>query len=740
VDFSSSAGSFSGKISATFDNVIAKDESGNVVVSDDFSFPVIDSDKWSDYEFVREVLDGQLWLDAVSVNQDIENSLYLKNPDRVKDFQAKVTLLGFENPDEASNRAGLGGHFYNDTGNPGSGYMGDVWAEVTLGGRDTGPVAGWLVVRFDDQEGNASTILDTGTFPISIDTDETYNLFLGWDGSKFTFKCDESVGSYTPTTVKYPPNYKNKELAIRISAPSPAVPSYSAYILAIFDDVRLSEATTPPPNQYALTISKSGTGSGTVTSSPAGINCGTDCSESYNKGTNVTLTATPTTGSTFAGWSGACSGTGGCSVTMNSDKTVTATFTQQQQQQYTLTVAKSGTGSGTVTSNPSGINCGLDCSEAYNQGTTVILTATASSGSTFTGWSGACSGTGTCSVTMNSDKTVTATFNQQVQQYTLTVTKSGTGSGTVISSPAGINCGSDCSEAYNPGTSVTLTATTASGSTFGGWSGACSGTGACSVTMNSDKTVTATFTLGQKPNLTPYKLQGWSDKIVVSNVTGTTTDSSPLYTTDTLYVDWAVVNNGPETMTARFYTTIYVDGVEKLSWYSDALNPNWYAYVNDYSIGSLSAGTHTIKIVADSTGVIDESNESDNEYTKTITVTNPNGPDLTGEWISVTQSCKYTSKGKSCKITGSLKIENIGNRDAPSSYVEIYVFGDIEEYLIKRFSTGKLKAGKSKTWKISYTLPAGESASGRNIYVFIDMDEEVEERDETNNLVIYTIP
>jgi len=409
-------------------------------------------------------------------------------------------------------------------------------------------------------------------------------------------------------------------------------------------------------------------------------------------------------------------------------------------QKYLLTVSKTGTGNGTVTSNPSGINCGLDCSETYNQGTSVILTATASSGSTFTGWSGACSGTGTCSVTMNSDKTVTATFNQQVQQYTLTVTKSGTGSGTVISSPAGINCGSDCSEAYNPGTSVTLTATTASGSTFGGWSGACSGTGGCSVTMNSDKTVTATFTLGQKPNLTPYKLQGWSDKIVVSNVTGTTTDSSPLYTTDTLYVDWAVVNNGPETMTARFYTTIYVDGVEKLSWYSDALNPNWYAYVNDYSIGSLSAGTHTIKIVADSTGVIDESNESDNEYTKTITVTNPNGPDLTGEWISVTQSCKYTSKGKSCKITGSLKIENIGNRDAPSSYVEIYVFGDIEEYLIKRFSTGKLKAGKSKTWKISYTLPAGESASGRNIYVFIDMDEEVEERDETNNLVIYTIP
>jgi len=497
VDFSSSAGSFSGKISATFDNVIAKDESGNVVVSDDFSFPIIDSDKWSDYEFVREVSDGKLWLEAVSVNQSIKNELFLKNPDRVKDFQANVTLFAFENPDEALTRARLGGHFYNDTGNPNSGYMGDVWAEVTLGGRDTGPVASWLVVRYNDQGGNNWTILDTGTFPISIDTDETYNLFLGWDGSKFTFKCDESVVSYTPTTVKYPPNYKNKELAIRISAPSPAAPSYSAYISAAFDDVRLSEATTPPPNQYALTISKSGTGNGTVTSSPAGINCGSDCSEAYNQGTNVSLTAAPSAGSTFGGWSGACSGTGGCSVTMNSDKTVTATFTQQQQQQYTLTVAKSGTGRGTVTSSPAGINCGSDCSEAYNQGTNVSLTATPSAGSTFGGWSGACSGTGGCSVTMNSDKTVTATFTQQQQQqYTLMVTKSGTGSGTVTSSPAGINCGNDCSETYTKVQKVKLTAKADTNSGFAGWSGGgCSGTKTCTVTVDAAVTVTADFAL-----------------------------------------------------------------------------------------------------------------------------------------------------------------------------------------------------------------------------------------------------
>ena len=75
-----------------------------------------------------------------------------------------------------------------------------------------------------------------------------------------------------------------------------------------------------------LSVTKSGTGIGTVTSNPGGINCGSDCREGYNPGTVVTLTATPTLGSAFAGWSGACSDTGQCSVTMNADQTVAATF------------------------------------------------------------------------------------------------------------------------------------------------------------------------------------------------------------------------------------------------------------------------------------------------------------------------------------------------------------------------------------------------------------------------------
>ena len=155
----------------------------------------------------------------------------------------------------------------------------------------------------------------------------------------------------------------------------------------------------------------------------------------------------------------------------------------------TLTVAKTGTGSGTVTSSPAGLDCGSTCSAPF-AAVPVTLTAAASVGSTFTGWSGDCSGTGTCTLTMSADHAATATFESD---KTLAVAKAGSGSGSVSSSPAGIACGSTCSHAYPHGTSVTLTASASSKSKFAGWSGACTGTGACALTMSADHSATATF-------------------------------------------------------------------------------------------------------------------------------------------------------------------------------------------------------------------------------------------------------
>ena len=240
------------------------------------------------------------------------------------------------------------------------------------------------------------------------------------------------------------------------------------------------------PNLLSVTVD--GDGQGSVTSSPAGISCGADCTEIFDPGTGVTLTATPLGDADFAGWGGACTGTSNtCSLTMEGPRSVTATFTTKP----VLDVTKSGTGDGTVTSVPAGINCGTDCNQPYDMGTTVTLTATPDGTSTFEGWNGACAGTGTCTVTMNTSQSVTATFNGLPQQ--LSVTVDGTGSGTVTSSPAGIDCPGTCDAAFDPGETVTLTASPDSTSIFDGWSGACTGTGSCTVAMNASQSVTATF-------------------------------------------------------------------------------------------------------------------------------------------------------------------------------------------------------------------------------------------------------
>lgn len=156
--------------------------------------------------------------------------------------------------------------------------------------------------------------------------------------------------------------------------------------------------------QYTLTVSLGG--SGTVTSVPAGISCGTVCSMSYGTGTAVTLTAQPTAGSNFQGWSGACTGIGTCTLTMGSNKSVTATFSALPT--YTLTVKRSG--KGRIVSTPAGISCGTDCTEPYAKGTSVTLKAIPSSGYRFSGWSGACTGTGPCILNMTAAKKVTGTF------------------------------------------------------------------------------------------------------------------------------------------------------------------------------------------------------------------------------------------------------------------------------------------------------------------------------------------
>ena len=171
-----------------------------------------------------------------------------------------------------------------------------------------------------------------------------------------------------------------------------------------------------------ITVTKSGTGGGNVESAERRITCGSKCVSPYTAGTVVALTAKVNSGSVFAGWTGACTGTGNCAVTVNGANDVGATFNLQAagggggggvgtSSNFTLKVSASN--SGTITSNIGGINCGLACSATVASGTAVTLTATPPAGKTFAGWSGACAGTmSTCTVTVNANLSVKANFNK----------------------------------------------------------------------------------------------------------------------------------------------------------------------------------------------------------------------------------------------------------------------------------------------------------------------------------------
>ncbi len=236
------------------------------------------------------------------------------------------------------------------------------------------------------------------------------------------------------------------------------------------DDVELVEGSgsTPPPS-YSVDVSVSGNGS--VSKSPD--------RSSYESGTSVSLTATPASGYVFSGWEGDLRGSANpASVTVDSDKSIRAIFTAQTQT-YSLDVNTSGRGN--VSKSPD--------ASAYDEGTEVTLTASPRNGYVFSSWSGDLSGSvNPVTVTMNSDKNITATFVRQTNEtYSLSI--STTGEGNVSKSP-------DAS-VYDEGTEVTLTASPLNGYIFSGWSGDLSGTQSpVTITIDSDKSITATFTQG----------------------------------------------------------------------------------------------------------------------------------------------------------------------------------------------------------------------------------------------------
>ena len=196
---------------------------------------------------------------------------------------------------------------------------------------------------------------------------------------------------------------------------------------------------------------------------------------------------------------------------------VTANFEALPQQ--TITVTKLGAGAGLVSSSPVGIDCGPTCTSGFDAGTEVTLTAEESPGSTFSGWSGACSGaTAVCHLTLDKALEVSATFtpilppasaDPSTKPRRLAITVGGTGSGTIVSNPAGIECGTPCSAVYPPGTVISLSATADSESHFSGWSGCDSVVGNhCTVRLGTSKVLSVGFEEGPTVKLGILPSQG----------------------------------------------------------------------------------------------------------------------------------------------------------------------------------------------------------------------------------------
>lgn len=491
----------SGYIAAAFDNVYV-----NGIPYDDFSSSTLNPAKWIAYEFARELTDGKFRSKVRSgpaSTSHLNSGLSFSYPTRIHSIRAKVTPVLYQNDYGLEIGAGISGIFYHD-GTPGTGYTGDVAGIVGIGGFGPTPEAGWQVVRLTDDTGQNWEVLAQGSFLTPVALGNTYVLWVGWDGTRLTFRFEGEEASYTPGTPIHPPNVPARTVGNRIYNPA----GNEAFIEAYFDDLVVNNpAVQISPSsglfgdilvggaaEQTFTISNIGDGWLEV-QDPSGLNppfeatSATTCPDppfTLDPGASCTVVIR------FSPFS-----TGSFLQTLtartNDPDHPTVGIPLQGTGVAVLTVNKAGSGHGTVTSSPPGIDCGSDCQQEYNSVLSVTLTPTPDPDSTFTGWSGAgCLGTGTCTVTTNTHAKVTATF--EIKTYRLTILKAGTGSGTVTSEDGKVSCGSDCEEIYTHGTSVTLTATPDTGFAFAGWSGSgCTGTGTCTVTMDGPKTVTATF-------------------------------------------------------------------------------------------------------------------------------------------------------------------------------------------------------------------------------------------------------
>ncbi len=262
-----------------------------------------------------------------------------------------------------------------------------------------------------------------------------------------------------------------------------AVTSYSFSSVTAGHTISATFSAITSADAYTLSVSKIGDGQGNVSNNPAG--------KTFKKGTKVTLTATPSSNSTFTGWGGACSGTAStCTVTTNTNLSVTASFSLKK---YNITAVAGP--NGLIT--PSGIT-------TVSYGTNQTYNINAASGYQISGVMVDGVTVGTVSSysfrNIQANHKISASFTSKTNNastHSLKISQKGSGKGTVINSPAG--------SIFSDNTAVTITASPDEDSVFVGWSGACVGNDPqCTITMSNDVVLTATFDVKPLSNFKSY--------------------------------------------------------------------------------------------------------------------------------------------------------------------------------------------------------------------------------------------
>ena len=241
------------------------------------------------------------------------------------------------------------------------------------------------------------------------------------------------------------------------------------------------------------------------------------------------------------------------------------------------------------------------------------------------------------------------------------------------------------------------------------------------------------------PDLRPSMASGWSAPLVISTSADSTHGATAFLDTDSLYVSW-LIDCGNVNAEGTFYTYLYVDDVLEHTWYTEGLPKDYYVWNIGHSLGSLSAGTHKVRVVTDATDVISESNEFNNSFETTITVARNRFPDLSVSSLSVSR----TSIAVSEPVTVHWWVENIGNEAAGKSKIAFltykYEASSDEAKLVKTewLDCLPLAAGGRQ----EFTKTINGKSLGDGVFSFavaVDGEGIIVERSEADNIQVVAV-